>query len=136
MDLISFLWAAGNVLLLIVFAACIVFAIAYPLLFDPRTTTAGKAIWGLGLSLAGLSTIVVIGIFVDSPRDWWVPAEGTDYWRVIARLAIYGLVAAAMVNLDIVIFLRKFKPHRLRTAPPGEDTMDIRPRRPGKDLRA
>lgn len=127
MDTVQVLWTIGNVLLIWVLVVCVVFPILYPILFDPNATTAGKAIWRVGLSLAGVMLVVFVGIFVDRPLAWWVPSDGTDLWRVILRALVYLGVAIAMTNLNVVLILRKFRPASVKTAPPDEDTNDLRP---------
>jgi hypothetical protein len=124
-------WILSNVLVGYIAIALVVFAIAYPILFDPRATTAGKFILRFIGSLIGVIGLVFIAVFVD-PRDggaWFEFPGDILWWRPAIRLLAYSYVAYTLTGLVVILWLRKFRPHKLVTAP-NESTIPIRVRRP------
>jgi hypothetical protein len=112
-------WVLGNILLAYAFFAIIVFLIAYALIYDPSSTTAGRLIYRFMLSIVGISSLVFIGIFIDpSPdRAWYAyPAASVENWRPVLRLLIYGYVAFTISDLARLLVLRKWFPHMVTTA--------------------
>lgn len=126
----AWLWVFTNVMVIYIYLMLLVFTIAYPIFFDPRATTAGKFVLRFALSLVGVIGLVFISIFVD-PRAGalWFEFPGDILpWRPGVRLAIYGYVAYTITGLVVVLWLRKFRPHKLRTAP-HEGTLPVKVRR-------
>lgn len=120
-------WVLGNLVALGIFFSAAVFAVLYPILYNIRVTTVGPHIWRAILSVAGFGFLVVIGLFVDSRVDWWQMPEDVAWWRPLLRLVIYGLIAYSFTSLSVVLIVRRFWPHRLKTRP-LTTALDIPPR--------
>ena len=114
----SFAWVAGNILVAYIAIAIVVFVIGYYVLFDPKATTAGKFIFRFMLSLVGVILLVFIGTYVDpSPnRQWSVLPPDINSWRPILRLLIYGYVAFTITSLAVLLWVRKWRPGRVKSA--------------------
>lgn len=114
----NFAWVAGNILVAYIAVAIVVFVLAYYILFDPKATTAGKFLFRFMVSLVGVIVLVFIGTYIDpSPnRDWSFLSLEVAGWRPIVRFAIYSYVAFTITSLAILLAVRKWKPHRLRSS--------------------
>lgn len=121
-------WVLANLILAYISLALVVFVITYYALFDPRATTGGKFIFRFMLSLVGIVGLVFLGIFIDPApdRSWFQYPDETDWWRPIVRLSVYGYVAFTITSLAVLLFYRKWLPHRLRTAPHGQELVKVR----------
>lgn len=115
-------WVAANLILAYTALALVVFVVLYYALFDPKATTGGKFIFRFMLSLVGIIGLVFLGIFVDPPptRGWGVYPDYVDWWRPLLRLLVYGYVAFTVTSLAVLLVLRKWFPHKLKTAPSQE----------------
>lgn len=122
------LWVAGNIVGLLIFFAATAFSILYWVWFDPRLTTAGRLIHQAILSVAGFGLLTVLGIFINGATDWFDRPGYVEWWRPFVRFAIYALIAYTFSRLVRLLYLRKFHPERIKTAP-NEATL-VRPRRP------
>jgi len=97
----------------------LIFAIAYPILFDPRATTAGRLILNFVGSLIGIVGLVFIAVFID-PRAgglWFEFPGDVLWWRPAVRFLAYAYVAYSLTGLVALLWMRKFRPQRLHTAP-------------------
>lgn len=121
----TFLWVSGNLVAASIFVSALVFAIAYPILFNPGLTTAGKLIWRAIFSVGGFGFLAVIGTFIDGRVEWFELPPDVDPWRPLVRVVIYGFIAYTFGSLVVLLFLRRFAPERLRTAP---ETLNVEPR--------
>ncbi len=117
-------WVLGNLVALGIFFSAGTFAVLYPLLFNIRVTTVGPHIWRAILSVAGFGVLAVLGLFVDGRVNWWEMPTDVAWWRPLLRLAIYGLIAYSFTSLSVVLIMRRFWPHRLKTKP-LVDALDI-----------
>lgn len=113
------LYVLSNLLVVYIAIALLVFVTAYYVLFDPRATTAGRQIFRFFLSLVGVILLVFIGTFVDpSPsRNWNRLAEDVEFWRPGLRFIVYAYVAYTVTALAVILWLRKFRPNRVKSAP-------------------
>lgn len=123
----TFAWVAANCLIAYTAVALIVFVVGYYVLFDPKATTAGKFVFRFALSLVGVIALVFIGIFVDptAGRTWATYNGDYVWWRPTVRLLIYGYVAFTITGLSVLLWIRKFRPHLIRTA---ADSQLVKPR--------
>jgi hypothetical protein len=115
----SIAWVLANCLVLYIWIALLIFVVGYYVLFDPSATTAGKFVWRFALSLLGLITLLVIGLFVNPVPgyEWWnAPINNVQWWRPLIRLVIVGYVAVTVTGLSVLLVVRKWWPHKLRTA--------------------
>jgi hypothetical protein len=130
-DLNAFFWVGSNLLIAYIAIALVVFSLTYPILFDPGATTAGRLILRFAGSLIGVISLVAISIFVD-PRvgsAWWEFPGDVLSWRPALRFAVYSYVAYGITSLVVLLWLRKYRPHRLQTAP-DEITIPVKVRNP------
>lgn len=118
-DLNPIFWIVSNLLIAYIGVILLFFVSTYALLFDPSATTAGKLVFRFTLSLVGVIGLVFIGVFINptAVNEWWEYPGDVFWWRPIVRSVVYGYVAYTVTSLWIFLFLRKFKPHRLKTAP-------------------
>lgn len=109
----------SNVLIAYIAVAVVAFVIGYYVLFDPSATTAGKMIFRFFLSLVGIIGLVFIGVFVDpaAGRAWWQLPPDIEPWRPLLRLVVYGYVAFTITSLAVLLWLRKYRPNRIKSAP-------------------
>lgn len=123
-------WVGSNILIAYIAVMLVIFGAAYPVFFDPFATTAGKFVLLFALSLIGVITLVFISLFIDpqNGREWWQYPTDIYWWRPSLRFAVYLCTAITVTGLDVVLWLRKFRPHRLKTAP-GEE-IPVKVRRP------
>jgi len=114
----SWLWVLGNVALAYSSIVLILFIVTYYFIFDPEATTGGRLIFQFMVSLAGVMTLVFIGIFVDPSvnSSWTTLNHSVDWWRPFPRFVIYAFVAYAITSLAILLILRKWYPHKLTKA--------------------
>lgn len=113
------MWVLSNLFILYIGVVLFVFVVGYFILFDPRATTAGRFVFQFALSLLGVIGLVFIGIFINptAPGASWLVYPGDIYvWRPLVRAIIYGLVAYTVTGLAVLVILRKWWPHKLRTA--------------------
>lgn len=129
-DVNTVFWVTGNLIAASIFVSGLAFAIIYPILFNPSLTTAGKYIWRAIFSVGGFGFLAVVGTFVDGRVEWFELPPDVDWWRPAIRLVIYGIIAYTFWSLVALLFVRRFHPERLRTAP--EDTLNVKPRHIGK----
>ena len=111
-------WVMGNVLVAYTAIAITVFVLGYYILFDPRSTTAGRLLFRFMLSLVGVISLIFVGTFVNPPvdRGWTVLADDVLSWRPITRLLVYSYVAFTITSLAILLGIRKWKPSYVKTA--------------------
>lgn len=123
----SFAWVGGNIAVAYIAIVLIVFVAGYYALFDPGATTAGKFVFRFSLSLVGVIGLVFIGLFVDpsAGREWFTYPGDVAIWRPLVRLAVYGYVAFTITALAVLLAVRKWRPHLLRTAP-DRDLVKVR----------
>lgn len=114
----SFLWVLSNFLVAYIGLMLVVFLVGYYVLFDPRATTAGRFLYRFALSLLGVILLVFISVFLDP-----VPGHGVFeypgdvlWWRPALRFAAYLGVAYTVTALTVLLAVRKWWPHLLRTA--------------------
>lgn len=114
----TFAWVASNLLLGYSAGVLVVFIMAYFYYFDPRATTGGRLIFQFMLSLVGIISLNVIGIFVNPTANniWYNLPVDVEPWRPIVRLIIYGFVAYAITSLAVLLILRKWFPERVKKA--------------------
>lgn len=126
--LAPFFWIGSNVLVAYISIVLVVFVVAYPLLFDPSATTGGKLIFRFFISLFGVVGLVFVGVFVDPVmgRMWWQFPGDIVWWRPSVRFAIYAFVAYTITSLAVLLFVRKYLPHRVQTAPDQDIAVKIR----------
>jgi hypothetical protein len=132
-ELNLFFWVGSNILIAYIAIALLLFVIAYPVLFDPGATTAGKLVLRFATSLIGVIGLVAISIFIN-PREggaWFEYPGDVFWWRPGVRFAVYAYVAFSITSLVVLLWLRKFRPHLLHTAP-DETTLPVKVRRPNK----
>lgn len=122
-----YFWICSNLLIGYIAVAITVFAIAYPILFDPNATTAGKFLLRFVASLAGVIGLVIIGTFIDPShgRAWSEYPGDVVWWRPAVRLGVYAYVAYTITALDVLLWFRKFQPNRLRTVT-NEHTLPVK----------
>ena len=124
----TILWVASNIMVGYIALALIVFVAAYPIFFDPGATTAGRLILRFGTSLVGVIGLVAISVFID-PREgslWFEYPAGIAAWRPVVRFVAYGYVSYAVTSLVVLLWLRKYRPRFVQTAP--DETSVPRPR--------
>lgn len=111
------LWVMSNALVGYIALASVLFVVGYLILFDPLTTTAGKIVFRLMVSLAGVMVLVVIGVFLDNrpDQDWLTFHGDTLWWRPGVRLIVYGYLAYATTTLLSFLMVIKWFPSRLKT---------------------
>ena len=111
------LWVMSNALVGYIALASVLFVVGYLILFDPLTTTAGKIIFRLMVSLAGVMGLVFIGVFLDNrpDQDWLTFHGDTLWWRPGVRLIVYGYLAYATTTLLSFLMVIKWFPSRLKT---------------------
>lgn len=128
------LWIVSNVLVGYIAMASVLFVVGYLILFDPLTTTAGKIVFRLMISLAGVMVLVVIGVFLDNrPDQDWLTFQGdTLWWRPGVRLIIYGYMAYAATTLLNFLIVIKWFPSRLKT-PRDKELIHLRNERVKED---
>jgi hypothetical protein len=114
---------AANILVLATVIAAVAFVVLYSVLFDPSTTTAGRLIRRMMISLSTLGGLSILRAFFDEKPLWF------DW----LRLGVWAYVTFAFASMVWLILVRRFWPHRLRTRPhdgqPLEDTLEPRRRR-------
>jgi hypothetical protein len=127
----AFFWVLSNLILGYSAGVLVVFLIAYFYFFDPRATTGGRLIFQFMLSLVGVISLNVIGIFINPTNggEWFLYPIGVEPWRPTVRFIIYGFVAYAVTSLAILLVLRKWFPHRVRKA---SDLDLVKPRHTGE----
>lgn len=111
-------WVVSNVLLAYSAGALVLFLGAYFYFFDPRATTGGRLIFQFMLSLVGVISLNVIGIFINPTANntWLSYPEGVEPWRPVVRLIVYGFVAYAVTSLAVLLILRKWFPDKVKKA--------------------
>lgn len=121
------MWVVSNLLVAYIAVVLVVFVAGYWVLFDPRATTAGKFVFRFALSLIGVIGLVFISLFIDPRlgREWWVYPGDVLVWRPIARAVVYAYVAYTVTGLVVLLGVRKWAPHLLRTAP-DRDLVKVR----------
>lgn len=131
----SFSWIAGNVLVAYITFAIVAFVIAYYFLFDPKSTTAGQLILRFMFSLVGVVGLIFVGTYVNPApdRSWDSLPEDIVTWRPLIRFAIYGYVTYTVTSLGVLLWVRKFRPWRLKTAP-GADLVKLRHTKDGSTV--
>ena len=115
----SLAYVLTNLLLIYVTLGVVTFVIGYYVLFYPRATTAGRLIFRFFLSIVGVIGLVFIGTFID-PIDgmsWRAVPDGVEPWRPIVRLIVYGYVAYTITSLAALLWLRKYRPDKIKSAP-------------------
>lgn len=112
-------YVIANLLVIYISIGVVAFVIGYYVLFDPSATTAGKMIFRFFLSLVGIIGLVFIGTFINPVGDtsWDTLPLGIEPWRPILRLLIYGYVAFTITSLAVLLWLRKYRPNRIKSAP-------------------
>lgn len=122
MDFFTFMnpifWVFSNLLILYIGLVLLVFVGGYWYLFDPKATTGGKFIFRFTLSLLFLIALVFIGVWLD-PRQgaaWFQYPGDILPWRPLARFAAYSFVAYTITSLAVLLAIRKWWPHLLKTA--------------------
>ena len=114
----TFAWVASNMLLAYSAIVLVLFLVAYFYFFDPRATTGGRLIFQFMLSLVGIVSLNIIGIFINptSSSVWHeYPAE-VEAWRPTIRLIIYGFVSYSVTSLAVLLILRKWFPNKVKKA--------------------
>lgn len=113
-----FAWVFSSVILVYIFVMLLVFVVGYYALFNPKVTTAGRYIFRFFVSLIAVIGLVVIGLFVDPQGStrWNVLPEDILYWRPTVRLIGYIYVAFSITSLSVLLVMRKWFPHKMRTA--------------------
>lgn len=111
-------WVLSSVLIIYSSIILVVFVVFYYIVYDVKSTTAGKFIFRFVLSLIGVIALVFIGAFIDPAhgRSWTHYPGDVVYWRPILRVIIYAYVAFSASALVILLALRRWKPYLLRTA--------------------
>lgn len=111
-------WIVSNVLLAYSAGALVLFLAAYFYFFDPRATTGGRLIFQFMLSLVGVISLNIIGIFINPTFNtaWYAYPDGVDPWRPVVRLIVYGFVAYAVTSLAVLLVLRKWFPEKVKKA--------------------
>lgn len=111
-------WVLSNVLVAYIVLALIVFVVGYYALFNPKLTTAGKLIFRFAVSLICVLGLVFVGIFINptSQTAWFDFPGDVQAWRPAIRLAGYMYVAYSITSLVRFLILRKWYPHKLKTA--------------------
>lgn len=107
----------ANVLMVASFLLATTFVVTYATFFNPRKTTGGWFIWRMMLAAALFGAMAIIGIMFP---DW--------SWRPGMRVLGYLFVTYSFAQLVILLFVRRFRPDRLRTSEsaPYEQTLDPR----------
>lgn len=124
------LWVLGNITVLLVVLAALVFSVLYPILFNPRLTSGGQRIWEAIGSVAGIGLLVVVGLFMDGDGRWWAVPDTVVGWWPLFRLIIFGWVAYTFGRLVVFLIRRRFWPKQLKTRDNTvpENTLEVRPR--------
>lgn len=113
-----FVWTFANLVLLYVVVMLLVFVVGYYALFNPKATTAGRYIFRFFVSLISVVGLVCLGLFLDPQGStrWNVLPNEIMLWRPTVRLIGYLYVAFSITSLAILLVMRKWFPHKLRTA--------------------
>lgn len=125
-DLLNFVntlaYQIANLFVIYIAIGVVVFVIGYYALFDPRATTAGRLVFRFFLSLVGIIGLVFIGTYIDPIDDhsWTTLPSGVEPWRPLLRLIVYGYVAYTITSLAVLLWLRKYRPHKIKSAPDKE----------------
>lgn len=111
-------WVFTNVLVAYIAIMLVVFVLGYYILFNPKVTTAGRYIFRFFISLIAVIGLVFVSLFID-PRSnymWFEYPQDTAFWRPTLRLAGYLYVAFSITSLAVLLIVRKWYPHKLRTS--------------------
>jgi hypothetical protein len=130
----SILWVAANLEVAYIAIMLLAFSILYPWWFDPRATTAGRLILSFIFSLVGVIGLVFIAIYVDPQigRAWFQFPGDVLWWRPGLRFTTFTFVAYTITSLVVLLWFRKFRPHKIQTAP-DERTLNVKVRRTNKE---
>lgn len=111
-------WLLGNLALIYAGVGVLIFVLAYYILFDPKSTTAGKLVFRFFVSLLGLLFLVIIGIFIDHPpsRPWWALGENVAPWRPPLRALVYVYISYSITSLAVLLVRRKWWPSTVKTS--------------------
>jgi hypothetical protein len=111
-------WVSTNLLIAYIAVMLVVFVTGYYVLFNPKVTTAGRYIFRFFISLIAVIGLVFISLFVDpiANNTWSMYPQDTAFWRPTVRLVGYAYVAFTITSLAILLIVRKWHPHKLRTA--------------------
>jgi hypothetical protein len=111
-------WVVANVILAYIAFVLLIFVIGYYVLFDPKSTTAGRFIFRFAVSLVLIVGLTFVGLFVDPKHDemWFQYPVEIAWWRPFVRLIGFGYAAFAVTSLTILLGYRKWAPSKLRTA--------------------
>jgi len=114
----SLMMVTGRILVGYISFAIVVFVIAYYILFDPSTTTAGKFIFRFMLSLVGVILLSFVGTFIDPLASSYVrpiPPPDVFSWSTLLRIVVYGYVAFATTSLAVLLAAYRWWPDRIKT---------------------
>jgi hypothetical protein len=122
----SFSWITANLLQAYTAAVLLFFVVAYYFWYDPKATTAGRFVFRFMVSLLGVMALIYIGSWLDpAPGRRWNEYPGDVlWWRPILRLVVYTYVAFSITAISAVLVMRKFWPHKLKTA--DKETLKVR----------
>ena len=124
-------WVIGNIFVAYDAIIVLIFVIGYIIIYDPRTTTAGKLILRFFVSLMGLIILVFIATYIDPATDriWLELSNGVDAWRPVFRTIVYGYIGYSVTSLAVLLVIRKWWPDKVNTAPdlvkPRHETNEI-----------
>jgi hypothetical protein len=110
-------WVLGNITVLVIFFAALAFGIIYPLFFRYRETAVGIAVWRAVISVAGFGLLAVMAFFIDGRTEWSMMPQDVSPWRPMVRLLIYGFIGHSFATLVYILLVRRFAPHKIKTAP-------------------
>lgn len=125
-----FFWVAANILVAIIFVVLIIFVVMYRKVYNPFLTTVGKYIFLFMLSLIAVIGLIVIGIFIN-PREgylWWNYPGDIFAWRPIVRFLGFGFTAYAVSSLTVVLWLRRYRPWKIKIAPSTDEILPTEPK--------
>lgn len=124
-------WVIGNIFVAYDAIIVLIFVIGYIIIYDPRTTTAGKLIFRFFVSLMGLIILVFVGTYIDpaDDRSWLELPHDVDVWRPVLRTIVYGYIGFSVTSLAVLLVIRKWWPDKVKTAPdlvkPRHETNEI-----------
>lgn len=111
-------WIGSNFLIAYDAAMIIIFVLFYFIVFDPKATTAGRYLFRFLLFLAGLIALSFIGLWIDPQpgRGLFDYPDDVIFWRPLLRFTVLAYGAYTVTSLMILLIIRKWWPHLLRTS--------------------
>ncbi len=111
-------WIGSNFLIAYDAGVLFLFVLFYFIVFNPNSTTAGKVLFRFLLFLVGVIGLSFIGSWVDPQPGRGLFDYPTDvvFWRPLVRFLVLSYGAFTVTSLMVLLVIRKWWPHLLRTS--------------------